>query len=216
MILKRLGLASLVIGLGLGSAACTDGYGYSGVNVGYASGYGDYYDDGFGGYGNGYYGAGYGGGLSGGYFGWYGDYYYPGNGIYVYDRYRRPYRWNDGQRRYWEGRRGNYRGDRNWNGFDRDGDRRIWNGNRQYQRNDGMNRGDRTRGDGTRTYSGNRGDRSTWRNRDGAAATTRPRETRTEQRSFTPRADGQQRSFTPRTEGQQRGWRGRSRGGEQR
>ena len=139
MILKRLGLASLVIGLGIGAAGCTDGYGYSGVNVGYASGYGD----GYGGYGNGYggngyYGAGY-GGVGAGYFGWYGDYYYPGNGVYVYDRYRRPYRWNDGQRRYWEGRRGNYRGDRNWNGFDRSTDR---GGYRGAYRNDG-NRGDR-------------------------------------------------------------------------
>ena len=66
MFLKRFGLASLVIGLGIGAAGCTDGYGYSGVNVGYASGYGNgYYDDGYG-----YYGAGYGGyGTSA--FGWY-------------------------------------------------------------------------------------------------------------------------------------------------
>ena len=35
-----------------------------------------------------------------GYYGWYGGFYYPGNGIYVYDRYRRPYRWNGNQQRY--------------------------------------------------------------------------------------------------------------------
>lgn len=208
MILKRLGLASLVIGLGIGAAGCTDGYGYSGVNVGYASGYGDgYYGDGYGGYGNGYGGNGYGGngyygagygGVGAGYFGWYGDYYYPGNGVYVYDRYRRPYRWNDGQRRYWEGRRGNYRGDRNWNGFDRSAYRGAY-------RNDG-NRGDRGgyRGDGNRGYrdrtEATRGDRSGFRGRSNDAATSAPSATT---RSFTPR--------TPRTGGEGRGWRGRSR-----
>lgn len=147
MFLKRLGLAGLVIGLGFGAAGCTDGYGYSGVGVGYASGYGNgYYDDGYG-----YGGVGYGGyGASA--FGWYGDYYYPGSGGYVYDRYRRPYRWNDGQRRYWEGRRGNYRGDRNWNGFDRgigaDGVR----GNRNFYRGDGDRSAYRNRGQpGVRT-----------------------------------------------------------------
>ena len=218
MFLKRLGLASLVIGLGIGAAGCTDGYGYSGVNVGYASGYGyddDYYDGGFG---NGYYGAGY-GGLGASPFGWYGDYYYPGAGIYVYDRYRRPYRWNDGQRRYWERNRGAYRGDRNWNGFDRGVNRPdrgayrgTWNGR---DGNGVQNRGDRGQ------YYRGRGDR-----RDGVA----PGQTRTftprvegtpraEGRTFTPRTEG--RTFTPRTEnrgftpraprgdGQSRGWRGR-------
>ena len=50
---------------------------------------------------------GYGGYGYGGYdpFGWYGDYYYPGSGIYVYDRYRNRHRWNDDQRRYWQDRR---------------------------------------------------------------------------------------------------------------
>lgn len=119
MILKRLGLAGIVIGLGIGAAGCTDGYGYGGVGVGYASD--PYYD----GYGSGYYGAGYDGYGAGygGYYGWYGDYYYPGTGVYVFDRNRRPYRWNDGQRRYWEGRRGGYRGNgvpgSNWDGFGR-------------------------------------------------------------------------------------------------
>ncbi|MBI0476755.1 hypothetical protein D9601_15500 [Sphingomonas sp. MA1305] len=128
MILKRLGLLGLILGAGLGTAACTDGYGYSGVSVGYGTGYYDGYGDpyGYGGYGYGY----------PSYYGWYGDYYYPGTGVYVYDRYRRPYRWNDGQRRYWEGRRGQWRGDRNfqsdWRGFNGrpGGDGRGWNGGR--------------------------------------------------------------------------------------
>ena len=105
---KALASAGLAIGLGLGTTACTNGYGYNGVSVGYNSGY---YDNGYGdpGYAS--------------YYGWYGDYYYPGTGYYVYDRYQRPYRWNDGQRRYWETRRGAF-GNRavrdNWNDFRRD------------------------------------------------------------------------------------------------
>lgn len=204
MILKRLGLASLVIGLGIGAAGCTDGYGYSGVNVGYASGYG--YDDGYygSGYGNGYYGAGY-GGLGTGAFGWFGDYYYPGAGIYVYDRYRRPYRWNDGQRRYWEGRRGNYRGDRNWNGFD-NGVNRPDRGNWTDRNRDGY----RDRGDRGQYYR-NRG------NRDGVApgatpgGRTRTFTPPTEARAYTPRSET--RTYaprTPRSDGQGRGWRGRN------
>jgi hypothetical protein len=39
------------------------------------------------------------------YWGWHGGYYYPGTGYYVYDRYRRPFRWTDAQRRYWTERR---------------------------------------------------------------------------------------------------------------
>ena len=39
------------------------------------------------------------------FWGWYGGYYYPGTGYYVYDSYRRPYRWTDAQRRYWTERR---------------------------------------------------------------------------------------------------------------
>ncbi|MBZ6382118.1 MAG: hypothetical protein LBE63_10240 [Sphingomonas sanguinis] len=92
---------------------CTDGYGYSGVSVG--AGYG-------GGYAPGYYGGGY--GYAPSYFGWYDNFYYPGTGVYVYDRYRRPYRWNDGQRAYWEGRRGSWGGGPirdQWRGWGRGG-----------------------------------------------------------------------------------------------
>ncbi|MCU6455793.1 hypothetical protein LPN01_17065 [Sphingomonas sp. A2-49] len=163
MFLKRLAIAGLIFGAGIGTSACTDGYGYSGVAVGYGGG--GYYGDGYG-YGDPYgggYGYGYGGYPS--YFGWYGDYYYPGTGIYVYDQYRRPYRWNDGQRRYWEGRRNGWRGDRNfrndWNGFDRRGQGvRPDGGGAPYGRGDGYRGGDRTpgyRGDGIR------GDRGGWR-----------------------------------------------------
>ena len=102
--LKTAALA-LVAGVGLGGCTAYGPYGGLGVGVGYNSGY---YDDGY--YG-GYYGAGYspygyGYGYPSSYYGWNNGYYYPGTGYYVYDRYRRPYRWSDAQRRYWERRRG--------------------------------------------------------------------------------------------------------------
>ena len=122
---KRLAIAGLAGGLGLAAAACTDGYGYSGVNLGYSGG-GGYYSDP-------YYGGSYGaygypqyayGGYTPSYFGWYNNYYYPGTGVYVYDSNRRAYRWNAGQQRYWQGRRGSYRGNGqirdNWQDFRRD------------------------------------------------------------------------------------------------
>lgn len=88
---QRAGLIAIISALGFASSACTDGYGYSGVGLGYGSGYyGDPY------YGDPYYygGAPYGVGL-GGTFGWYDNFYYPGTGVYVYDQYRRPRRWNN-------------------------------------------------------------------------------------------------------------------------
>lgn len=66
------------------------------------------------GYGRGYYGA------AAPYFGWYGDYYYPGTGYYVYDRYRVARRWSDRDRDYWNARRSGWRGGPyrdNWRGF---------------------------------------------------------------------------------------------------
>ena len=150
-------IAALAAGVGV--SACTDGYGYSGVSLGYGGGYydGGYYDDYYG-YGSPYYSS-----FGSPYWGWYGDYYYPGTGYYVYDRYRRPYRWNNTQRRYWESRRGAWRGDRNWRdnwgGFGGD---RNWN-------RDGRdwNRGDRDGRDwnrGDRNWNRDRGqDNSQWR-----------------------------------------------------
>jgi hypothetical protein len=105
--------------------ACEDmygPYGYGGLDVGY--GYGGYYAP---------YGYGYGpyyGGYYGGYdpFGWYGDFYYPGAGIFVYDSFRRPHRWNDDQMRYWMNRRSTWQSRtgttwhrENWSGFNHSG-----------------------------------------------------------------------------------------------
>lgn len=115
--------AGLAIAAAVGLSACTTpyGYGYNGVSVGIGSGYYDPY------YSYGYdipvyrYGAGY------PYYGWYDGFYYPGTGYYVYDRYRRPHRWSDRHRRYWEQRRERSLADgfrniaTNWNEFDRSG-----------------------------------------------------------------------------------------------
>lgn len=70
------------------------------------------------GYGYGYYGA------VAPYYGWYGDYYYPGTGVYVYDRYRVARRWSDRDRDYWSARRDGWRGRTirdNWHDFGRGG-----------------------------------------------------------------------------------------------
>ena len=92
--------AALTVAAAIGLSACMGPYGYGGVGVGTGYGYG--YDN---------YGYGYPGGYAGGYgyqpyWGWYDGYYYPGSGYYVYDRDRRPHRW-DRYRDYWEGRREN-------------------------------------------------------------------------------------------------------------
>ncbi len=138
---KRLGIVALVGGLGFGTAACTDyGYGYGGASLGYGLAYvGDPY---YGGYGGGWDGWG-GGYYGGGAWGWNNNFYYPGTGVYVYDRYRRPHRWNDAQRRYWQSRPGwNQPGARaNWNDFRRDvrGERRDYRGDIRDNRRDFQN-----------------------------------------------------------------------------
>ena len=109
-------------------SACTSGcaawVGFR-VSVSIGTGYGGY------GYGSPYYGGyGYGSPYYGGYgysspyYGWYNNYYYPGTGYYVYDRYRRPYSMTTTQRQYWSSRSPALRtsGSRtavreNWSGF---------------------------------------------------------------------------------------------------
>jgi hypothetical protein len=154
--MSRLRPALLLLASSLTLGACAyDGYGYGGgyASVGYGGRYGGGYCDPYYQDCGGYYGD--------PWYGWYGDYYYPGWGVFVYDSYRRPYRWNDYQRRYWESRRGRW-GDRDWNdrrwerwdGWDhRDGDRDWQRGDRNW--NGG---GDRNwRRDGDRRWRGRRG-----------------------------------------------------------
>lgn len=118
MTIKRLMMAGLLGGLALGTAACTDGYGYGGVATDWGGG-DPYYADGY--------------GYAPSYYGWYGDYYYPGTGGYVYDRNRRAHRWSGDQQRYWQQRRYGWN-DRdvrsNWRDFGRDvrGERREYRG----------------------------------------------------------------------------------------
>lgn len=115
--LAAMGLAGA---LALGGCGYDDGY-YGGMSVGTGYYSGGYYDDYWGG---GYYRPGY-------YSGWYNGYYYPGSGYYVFDRGGRRHRWNDGQRRYWEGRREARRedGGRAWSGARQSqGDRGSWRG----------------------------------------------------------------------------------------
>lgn len=124
--IKRLGAACAVAMSAATLGACVDdGYGGGGVAVGYAPGYDGYHDGYYGAYGDPYAGGAY-----PGYYGWYGGFYYPGSGFYVYDLYRRPYRWNGDQRRYWGGQQRSYRasvgvagsrGSDNWAGFRRGG-----------------------------------------------------------------------------------------------
>jgi len=126
--LPRIRTVGLAVAAALGLAACTDGYGYSGVSLGYGSaGY----------YGDPYYGGGYG---PASYYGWHNNYYYPGTGYYVYDVNRRPVRWTSAQQRYWQGRRAAYRGQYsgrpNWGGWERREIRRDARGDRRVVRRD--------------------------------------------------------------------------------
>jgi hypothetical protein len=96
----RLGLVAAAA-LTIAGCSTYDRYGYGGVSIGYGGGYySPYYAYDF-----------------DPYFGWYDGYYYPGAGSYLYDRGGSRYRWNDNQRRYWQSRRGSYRGGANWSGY---------------------------------------------------------------------------------------------------
>ena len=115
----RIPYISLVAAGALALGGCA--YDSYGMGFGYGAGYGGYYGD----YGGSYY-SDYAYGYGAPYFGWYDDFYYPGTGIYVYDSYRRPHRWNDRQRGYWTGRQRevmrsghNATVRENWSGFSR-------------------------------------------------------------------------------------------------
>ena len=104
MFASQVRVATLAIGASLAVAGCATDYGYGpaysyyGYPGGPASGQAGYavsYNDPT-------------------YGGWYGDYYYPGNSYYVYNRSGHRQRWNDDQRRYWHSRHQHR---------DRDGDR---------------------------------------------------------------------------------------------
>jgi len=97
------------------------GYGgYGGVSVGVGTR--GYYDP---------YGGDWGYYSSRPYWGWYDNYYYPGAGIYIYDRDRRRHRWTGHHQRYWSDRQTYWRSQpafrqsrrqlrENWGDFRRD------------------------------------------------------------------------------------------------
>jgi hypothetical protein len=198
--IARLARPALLLAATAALGACTahDGFGYSGVSVGYSSG-GGYYPHRYSPY---------------SYYGWYDGFYYPGAGYYMYDSYGRRHRWSDRHRQYWEGRRDGRRDhSENWDGYRRDRDGRYHDGNRDgnrgdysrgrdgdrgdwQRRGDGDNRGDRNeRGNWQRGDGNNRGDRGNWQrrgNRGGETAGARqsapPAARPRPERSETPRA----------------------------
>ena len=147
MTARSLRLPALLVASSLAVAGCAygDGYGYGGISAGYGGYCDPYWDDCYGGGGGGYYDP---------WYGWYDDYYYPGWGVFVYDQWRRPHRWNDHHRSFWEQRRSRW-GNRNWN-------------DRRWQRWDGW---DRRGGGEWRRDDRRRGDRdwSRWRQDGGSS-----------------------------------------------
>jgi hypothetical protein len=139
-----------------GLAACSsyDGYGYGGVSLGYGSA--GYYDPWYDPYWDHY--------NSYPYWGWYDGYYYPGSGILIYDRWRRPFRWSDRHRRYWFDRRSHWDRRGHWNGGSewRDNWRDFRRGDRRDFRRD--RRDDRR--DFRRDRRFDRDDPGRWRRRD--------------------------------------------------
>jgi hypothetical protein len=107
MFTPRLRALALAATAGAALAGCSE------YDTGYGYGYGRPY-----GYGSSYYGRSYSPySYYTPYYGWYDNYYYPGVGVYIYDRSGSRYQWNDTYRNYWQGRRtgGNYR--ENWSGY---------------------------------------------------------------------------------------------------
>jgi hypothetical protein len=116
MFTPRLRTLALAASAAVALAGCTDYYG-----DGYGYGYSRPYS-----YGSSYYGTPYRSysygyspySYSTPYYGWYNNYYYPGVGVYIYDRSGSRYQWNDTYRNYWQSRRsGTYSGRENWSGY---------------------------------------------------------------------------------------------------
>lgn len=112
-------LARVVLVVGAAAALTGCGYGYGGGGIGYSSDYA--VTAGYGGLG---YGGDYYGGLGYPGYGYYNNFYYPGTGIYVYDRGGHRRRWTDDERSHWQPR-GDYRANRLYQngGYDRNRDR---------------------------------------------------------------------------------------------
>jgi hypothetical protein len=177
----RIGAALLAAIAAPGLSGCvTDGYGYGGVSLGY---------------GEGYYGA--------PYYGWYDNYYYPGTGYYIYDRAGGRHTWNDGQRRYWEGRRGDRQASENWSGY---GGSRTGAGQSWQQRREGWRAQDQGRSDEARLQQ-----RQTWqaqRQQQGASGQ------KWQQRRQAWRAQNRAQRVQAPPQGSPGGWSGRGNPGQ--
>ncbi len=90
-----LGLSACYYDAGIGLGYYDDGYNYGGYYCDPFSPFDIYYDCD---YRRGFYNIGYGGG-------WYQDYWYPGHGFFIFDRFGRRYDMYDHHRRYWGQRR---------------------------------------------------------------------------------------------------------------
>jgi hypothetical protein len=136
LILRPALIAIAALGLAGCSSYYDDGYGYSGLSVGY----GNYHRP---------------------YYGWYDGYYYPGTGYYIYDRWGSRYRWGDRYRNYWESRRPSYRYRDNWSGYRREwrDDRREWRHDRRDDRRDDRREWRRERREDRRDWRRERRDR---------------------------------------------------------
>ena len=113
MIVPPIRAAALAVAASAALAGCA-----SYDDYGYGRGYHGYYD---------HY-------PSASYYGWYDGYYYPGVGIYIYDRRGHRHSWKGKHRRYWEARHEYRRGHReNWSEYRRErrGDRRDWRRDRR-------------------------------------------------------------------------------------
>ncbi len=161
-----LGLTGCVYDGGLGLGYASDNYGYNnsgGYDCDPYSPFDSYYYCDFRyGFGN----IGYGGG-------WYNNYYYPGQGFFVFDSYGRRFNMQRDYQRYWGQRRYEwYRGRNNGGGYPRgngynghhggwsDDDRRPPRDNRDYDRGDGKGRDndrDRDRDNRGGNHGGNGG-----------------------------------------------------------
>ena len=133
-------------------------------------------------YGYGFANIGYGGG-------WYDQYYYPGYGVYIFDRGGRRHAMRDNDRRHWARQRAEYGGhhsrERNLNP-----DRRGQQRDQRYDRRDRVrdqSRSDRSDNEATRKHRGNRPvTRTTRPDRTDQAAPTRNRGDRTERSDRRP------------------------------
>ena len=98
----RIGFALLAAAASASLSACAGGYYGSGVAVGFGYDYPFYdpaacWNSGWNDY-----------GWAGPYCGWYDGYFYPGSGIYVYDRAHHAHLWSDAERAYWNEKRNSW------------------------------------------------------------------------------------------------------------